>query len=95
MSQYPTYFKNYKEMPTALDVLQLYVYDTSAMDEQIKKKAGMSSSSFADRKKDTIEIKDVIEANNEQEITYSDAYFSTIATFLTNREGFDYKKAGS
>lgn len=92
MSQYPTYFKNYKEMPTALDVLQLYVYDTSAMDEQIKKKAGMSSSSFADRKKDTIEIKDVIEANNEQEITYSDAYFSTIATFLTNREGFDYKK---
>lgn len=92
MSQYPTYFKNYKEMPTALDVLQFYAYDASAIDEQTQKRTGMSSSSFAGYKKDTIAIQDVIEANNDQEITYSDAYFSTIATFFSNKEGFDYKK---
>ncbi len=95
-SAYEQYFPDMKEMPVSFDVLLFYAIDTensavtSEMKKQFKKYKIKQGSLVSASSDGTIELKDIIEANNSgTEYTYLDENTAALATALYNRGSFN------
>lgn len=110
LSEYKTYFSDYKEMPTSVDVMLFYalgtgdtensatessdkVWESDTMKKELSKRKIVASSLEEQVQADgTIELKDIIAANESgEEMTWLDEQTAVILSVMETQGSFNYK----
>lgn len=110
LSEYKTYFSDYKEMPTSVDVMLFYalgtgdtensatessdkVWESDTMKKELSKRKIVASSLEEQVQADgTIELKDIIAANESgEEMTWLDEQTAVLLSVMETQGSFNYK----
>lgn len=110
LSVYKTYFSDYKEMPTSIDVMLFYalgagssedsvttssdkVWESDTMKKELLKRKIQASSLTEKVQSDgTIELKDIIAANQSgEEMTWLDEQTAAVLSVMQAQDCFNYK----